>query len=116
MSAHRALFVADILIEIFEWYSPSLFPTIRSPGSYEDMEYERKRTLAYAARVSKPFHEAAIRILWCSLDTIHPIFNLLPSLRKVEEHLDACNSRNSYSVYVRRTNRPMFDSLTPLTP
>ncbi|KAI0370593.1 hypothetical protein BV20DRAFT_994954 [Pilatotrama ljubarskyi] len=79
MSAHPALSMVDILIEIFEWYDSWTF----SLAFREDKDIERTRTLAHAACACRSFQQAAIRVLWRDLHDILPLLKLLPALRKV---------------------------------
>ncbi|KAI0355914.1 hypothetical protein OH77DRAFT_1520510 [Trametes cingulata] len=79
MSAHPALFMVDVLSEIFEWYDSRVFMDEFSVTRLS----ERTTTLAQSARVCKSFHQAAIRVLWRSPHGFFPVLKLLPSLRQV---------------------------------
>ncbi|KAI9069376.1 hypothetical protein FKP32DRAFT_1671432 [Trametes sanguinea] len=68
MTPHRALWNVDVWYTICEW-----------ARLIHDSENEGRRTLARLARVCKALHEPAVCVLWRELDSIFPIFLVLPS-------------------------------------
>lgn len=81
--------------------------------SDREIEVERRHTLACAARVSKNFRNAAsVPVLWDTLDSFYPIFNLLPSFRRVEGGEDLLQDPDTkYTVLYVRHMRPSIDPM-----
>ncbi|KAI0676320.1 hypothetical protein C8Q78DRAFT_1084638 [Trametes maxima] len=102
-AVHRALYNADILHEVFQWYDIARY----CPSS--TLNEKRTQTLACAARVCKAFNEPATRFLWRRLTSVFPIFNLLPSLRRVDVNRRPYASRSSLNIYVLPENVPAHE-------
>lgn len=78
--------------------------------SDREIEVKRRHTLACAARVSKNFRNAAVPVLWDTLDSFYPIFNLLPSFRRVEGGEDLLQDPDTYYtvLYVRHMRQDVY--------
>ncbi|KAI0656460.1 hypothetical protein C8Q70DRAFT_335619 [Cubamyces menziesii] len=97
MATHHALANIDIVDEVFQWFDYELthgYPLeqtsdfVAGESAGEDVEIERRRSLASAARTCKSFHEPALRVLWRQLESLIPFFSLLPSFTKVQENVE----------------------------
>ncbi|OAX33743.1 hypothetical protein K503DRAFT_495853 [Rhizopogon vinicolor AM-OR11-026] len=68
---HRALFVLEVLLEIFAYLCPRL----------SDSSFNSPKWLAALARTCKTFHESAMNLLWEDLDGIKPLLGCVARLR-----------------------------------
>jgi len=80
---NQALSNPDILFEICQQVLPWREVSITDALGRRILVSERKArsTLASCARVSRVFSDPALRVLWRQMDTLLPLFNLLPYLR-----------------------------------
>ena len=114
MATHHALANIDIVDEVFQWFDYELthgYPLeqtsdfVAGESAGEDVETERRRSLASAARTCKSFHEPALRVLWRQLESLIPFFSLLPSFTKVQENVEqpfsSWHPRDIYVSWIR---------------
>jgi hypothetical protein len=66
---HRALFILEILVEIFKFSDFNLSWYHRS-----------RKTLAALARTCKTFHDPAMDLLWADMDNLQPLFGCVTRL------------------------------------
>ncbi len=88
MSAQRALFCADIVSEIAEAINLDSTCTPQ----------QRRQCLASMARVSRSFSDPSLRALWADMNTLEPLFKILPGVVDTVENVGglALNGRDTY--------------------
>jgi hypothetical protein len=64
---HRALFILEILVEIFKF-------------SHFNSYQRSRKTLAALARTCKIFHDPAMDVLWADMDDLQPLFGCVMRL------------------------------------
>lgn len=113
MARLHALANIDIVDEIFQWFNYELVHgySLAATTDYrtadyvwsagDDVESERRRSLASAARVCKVFYEPALRVLWRQLESLVPFFSLLSSFTKVREGVEQPFGWDPRDIYVR---------------